>query len=246
MCTLSWFPQEGAYSIWFNRDERVTRKQALSPERHERSSVPFVAPTDAEAGGTWIGVNAFGVSVCLANRYGSTIRLPPSDRVSRGLLVLSLLDLPTQHSVATAVERVDLTRYEPFTLGIFEPESSPLMLAWDGASFTRASSCKAGLLLTSSAVDQERVVASRLGVQATALSQEPLSAALLDRLHSSHEPDRSSISICMHRPDAATQSLSRIDVGPETIRFRYTPGPPCTVAAEHPLTLTRVASSPTS
>jgi hypothetical protein len=205
-----------------------------------------VAPTDAEAGGTWIGVNAFGVALCLANRYGSTITPPPSDRVSRGLLVLSLLDLPTQRAVLTAVERVDLTRYEPFTLGIFESESPPLMVAWNGASIARTTSLEAGLLLTSSAVDQERVVASRLGVQARALSEEPLSAALLERLHTSHEPNRSSISICMHRPDAATQSLSRIDVGPETIRFRYTPGAPCTAVAERPLTLGRVAPSPTS
>ena len=246
MCTLSWLPQQAGYSVWFNRDERVTRKPALSPRRHERSGVPFVAPTDGEAGGTWIGVNAFGITVCLANRYGSTRTPAPSTRVSRGLLVLSLLDLPTQPAVATAVERVALEHYEPFTLGIFEPESPPLMLAWGGESLTRASAPKAGLLLTSSAVDQDRVVASRVAAEARALANEPLSARLLERLHASHEPERSSISICMHRPDAATQSLSRIDVGPDVIRFRYTPGPPCTAPAEHPVTLGRVAPSPTS
>jgi len=245
VCTLSWLPQLEGYSVWFNRDERVTRKPAVSPRRHERSGVPWLAPTDSEAGGTWIGVNAFGITVCLANRYGSTITPPPSNRVSRGLLVLSLLDLPTQPTIATAVECAAMERYEPFTLGVFETASPPLMLAWDGESLTHTSSPNEGLLLTSSAVDQERVVASRLAVQAGALSEEPMTAALLERLHSSHEPERSSVSIYMHRPDAATQSLSRIDVGPETISFRYTPGPPCTTPAEHPLTLVRVASSPT-
>ncbi len=167
VCTLSWLLREDGYSVWFNRDERVTRKPAFSPRRHERSGVSFVAPTDAEAGGTWIGVNAFGVTVCLANRYGSTIRPSPSDRVSRGLLVLSVLNLPTQQAARSAVECVDLTRYEPFTLGIFETESPPLMLAWDGETLAHATSPKAGLLLTSSAVDQERVVASRVGRSGT-------------------------------------------------------------------------------
>jgi hypothetical protein len=50
----------------------------------------------------------------------------------------------------------------------------------------------------------------------------------------------------MHRHDAQTQSLSRIDVGSDTVRFRYTPGAPCIARAEPPLTLGRVAPSTTS
>ena len=244
MCTLSWLPEGEAYSVWFNRDERITRKPATLPVRHDHSGVPYLAPTDGEAGGTWIGVNVFGVTICLANRYQVPPPTPPSERVSRGLLVRSVLDRSTQAAVASAIENAALERYEPFTLGVFEPDALPLLLAWDGVRLTRRCPVAMGLLLTSSAVDQERVVESRLGVQARALADGPLSALLLERLHSSHEPERSSVSICMHRHDAQTQSLSRIDVGNDFVRFRYTPGAPCTVPAEPPLTLARVAPSP--
>ncbi|NNG16071.1 MAG: hypothetical protein HKM89_06280 [Gemmatimonadales bacterium] len=248
VCTLSWLPEGEAYSIWFNRDERITRKPATSPFRHERAGISYLAPTDGEAGGTWIGVNAFGVTVCLANRYRVPRPPPPRHRVSRGLLVESVLGLPAQSAVAAAVEQAALEQYEPFTLGVFEPYALPLLLAWDGERLTpdRPVDPGGGLLLTSSAVDQAHVVESRRGVQAQLLAEEPLSATLLERLHASHEPERSGVSICMHRHDAQTQSLSRIDVGNDIIRFRYTPGSPCTVRAEPSLTLARVASSPTS
>ena len=246
MCTLSWLPEGEAYSVWFNRDERITRMPAASPIRHERLGVPYLAPTDSEAGGTWIGVNTFGVTVCLANRYRIPAPPPPRHRVSRGLLVQSVLDLPTQSAVASAIEQAALEHYEPFTLGVFEPGSRPLLVAWDGERLTHDRPVDVGLLLTSSAVDQARVVESRRGIQAKALAAGPLSAALLERLHASHEPTRSGVSICMHRHDAQTQCLSRIDVGSDTIRFRYTPGAPCTVRAEPPQTLGRVAPSTTS
>ncbi len=246
MCTLSWLPASGAYSIWFNRDERLTRAAALSPNRHERSGVSFLAPTDGEAGGTWIGVNMFGITVCLANRYGSSYSPPAEARVSRGLLVRSVLHLATKTAVAQAVGRAALFQYQPFTMGIFAPASAPLLLAWEGERLERSKPFAPGLVLTSSALNQERVIASRQAVHARALAEEPVSADLLDRLHASHDPERSGLSICMHRSDAATQSLSRIDVGLETIRFRYTPGPPCTVPAEEPLTLPRAAHSPTA
>jgi hypothetical protein len=245
MCTLSWLPEGESYSVWFNRDERVTRKPAASPFKHVRSGIPYMAPTDGEAGGTWIGVNVGGLTVCLANRYCVPPPPLPRARVSRGLLVQSVLGLPTLSAVAAAVEQATLAQYEPFTLGVFEPAALPLLLAWDGERLTQDRPPGAGLILTSSAVDQAHVVESRRRVQAEALLTEPMSAALLERLHASHEPERSGVSICMHRHDARTQSLSRIDVGDDIIRFRYTPGSPCTTSAEPSLTLARVAPSPT-
>jgi hypothetical protein len=161
-------------------------------------------------------------------------------------LVQSVLDRPTQSAVASAIEKAALEHYEPFTLGVFEPDTQPLLLVWDGEKLAHDRPVDIGLLLTSSAVDEERVVESRLAVQARALLAGSLNSALLDGLHASHEPTRSSISICMHRHDAQTQSLSRIDVDSDTIRFRYTPGAPCTARAEPPLTLGRVAKSTTS
>src|SRR5262245_8061057 len=67
--TVSWTPTREGYALRFNRDERRTRGPGLPPGMMEGDGVRFLAPTDADAGGTWIGVNQFGLTVGLLNRY---------------------------------------------------------------------------------------------------------------------------------------------------------------------------------
>jgi uncharacterized protein with NRDE domain len=70
-----------------NRDEQYARK-ALGP--HLIRDAPRVyAGKDAQAGGTWLGVNELGLVVGILNRHSSQ----PQDasRRSRGLLCLDLL-----------------------------------------------------------------------------------------------------------------------------------------------------------
>ena len=54
--------------------------------------------------------------------------------------------------------------------------------------------------------------------------------------HSSHLPEKGKLSVCMHRQDAHTQSLSHIIVG-DTIVFRYQDGAPCKSAKWQTTTL---------
>ena len=67
MCTVSWVHQPGGYHLLSNRDEKRTRGTASAPALVERGGVRFIAPIDADFGGTWIAANEFGISLCLLN-----------------------------------------------------------------------------------------------------------------------------------------------------------------------------------
>src|SRR5271166_4952326 len=104
MCTLSWIRDEDGYQLFFNRDEKLSRKSAMPPRQATRDGVRFLAPVDGDFGGSWIATNEIGVSVCLlngTNLTGSSGGRPRKAR-SRGLL---LLDLISSSSVAAVCER---------------------------------------------------------------------------------------------------------------------------------------------
>lgn len=82
-----------------NRDEDLDRP-AAAPTARVIDDVRILAPTDLRAGGTWIGVNAFGVFVGLTNRFGLW---PDASRASRGQLVISAL---TARSAAAAFAKL--------------------------------------------------------------------------------------------------------------------------------------------
>ncbi len=240
MCTVSWRPEPDGYVLCFNRDERRTRLPASPPAPGRRAGVPFLAPTDGEAGGTWIGVNALGLTVCLANRYDAPAPRPTPDRISRGLLVAALLDAGSVAEVETRVAAERLDRYDPFTLVACEPDRPARLLGWDGRRLDPGLHGAPGLILTSSALDQPTAEATRRAIFAAA---DHLDAERLDAIHRSHEPAMGPLSVCMHRPEASSVSLSRITVRPQSVRFEYSPGPPCTTSHGPPIHLTRMHSS---
>jgi transport and Golgi organization protein 2 len=69
-----------------NREERFDR--ASLPPRHHPGPPQFVAGTDQQAGGTWLGVNEHGLLVAVTNRPQPG---PPAASRSRGLLCRDLL-----------------------------------------------------------------------------------------------------------------------------------------------------------
>src|SRR5580700_6303093 len=72
-----------------NRDERLDR--LATPPRLWPGAMPFVAPRDEVAHGTWLGINAAGLFVGITNRFGV-----PADptKASRGGIVLDALSAP--------------------------------------------------------------------------------------------------------------------------------------------------------
>src|SRR5882724_8716006 len=103
MCTVSWIHQDDGYDLLCNRDELHTRKPALPPRVHERSDVRFIAPIDGDLGGSWIGVNEFGLSLCLLNRYQDGEQSATESKKSRGLLLAGLMDSASGAEVHNSV-----------------------------------------------------------------------------------------------------------------------------------------------
>lgn len=104
MCALILFHDPGAeYPLLLagNRDEWKDRP-ALPPEL-VAGPVPYVAPRDLKAGGSWIGVNRFGVAAGITNRRERQ-ELPDLPLPSRGALVRAVLEA---RSAAAARERVE-------------------------------------------------------------------------------------------------------------------------------------------
>ena len=89
---------EAGYTLLFNRDELRTRGPEIAPsETRTDSGVRYVAPTDSDAGGTWIAANEHGVSVALLN--GVESRGSERGGTSRGARAL-----PRRHAYGRAYD----------------------------------------------------------------------------------------------------------------------------------------------
>ena len=211
MCTVSWRQQPGGYLLLCNRDEKRARQPAEAPRVWRRSGLRFLAPRDGEAGGTWIGVNEYALSLCLLNGPGGGgVR-------SRGWLVWDLLDARTPEDVAARMDASDLA---PFVLLALAPDQKPLVIEWDGAG---RRTVDATVPLVSSSVEPEAVAAARRA--------EFAAGADLASFHRSHAPEPGPYSVCMHRTDACTVSFSRVRVRRGVAELLYRPGALCEPAA---------------
>jgi hypothetical protein len=99
--------------IGANRDEMIDRP-AEPPARHWPDRPEVVAGRDLEAGGSWLGLNDWGVAAAVLNRHGS---LGPARGLrSRGELVLEALDHPDAVAAAEALSHVEPRAYRSFNL----------------------------------------------------------------------------------------------------------------------------------
>lgn len=224
MCTASWAPRPDGYTLCFNRDERRTRAPALPPTVREAGTIRFLAPLDGDFGGTWIAVNQFGVSLGLLNRYQAQAAPEPADPRSRGLVILDLIGAPDLSTLARELPRLPLAQHRPFTLVGAAPGQPALLAAWDGSDLTTTRHAAAGLILTSSSVTEPEVARARTGLFA-ALPR--VDGDALEAIHRSHLPARDRRSVCMHRPEAETQSYSRVEVTRSEIALRHEAQAPC-------------------
>jgi hypothetical protein len=233
VCTLSWLPRPAGYTLFFNRDERLTREPGLPPAVHLAGATRYLAPIDGDFGGTWIGVNEHGVTTCLLNRYDDTPYDPGPSRVSRGLLLAELLEHPSPAAVAERLDTIDLSPYQPFTIGVAAREAPLTLFDWNGQAIARSGAQAAGPVRTSSGRDQAEAERMRALTWESMRAGEPdITEAMLIRLHRSHAPQQGPFSVCMHREEAATRSLTIVTVDHSTARMDYFAGAPC-VTTEH-------------
>ncbi|MDA1090338.1 MAG: NRDE family protein [Proteobacteria bacterium] len=98
-----------------NRDE-MTGRAWLPPARHWPDRAEVIAGQDELAGGTWLGLNDWGVIAAILNRPGSLG--PDAERRSRGELPLEALDHAEAAVAAKAMAAVDPDSYRSFNLVI--------------------------------------------------------------------------------------------------------------------------------
>lgn len=241
MCTLSWIPGLDGHVLMVNRDERRTRPRALPPSVLVVDGVSVLAPTDPEGGGTWVAVNSAGVTLALANRYHDTIPAERWHRVSRGRLVTSLASASGLEEIEARLAEERLQRFDGFTLVALEPGAPARLFAWDGRALSAEVRSAPGLLVASSAADEVAAVAARRAVFAEVPAVEGWTRRALCRAHSSHAPAQGPLSICMHRDEASTVSLTHVEVDPERVTMTYHAGQPCTCPTTTTASLARTA-----
>jgi Transport and Golgi organisation 2 len=274
VCTVSWFHTREGYELLCNRDERHTRRRAQAPALQRRQGVQFIAPIDGERGGSWIGVNQFGLTFCLLNRYdpqavcagqesqslgrvkrrslpsrSGSAGIPRSTRESyksRGLLLMELLVARSPDQVQDCLRLSNLESFQPFTLVILEPACPSRLLHWNGQRCRLERNGDYAVPLTSSSFDPGGANFHRKVLfSRLAVERGRVDAELLRVFHASHAPAPGAYSPCMHRQEASTVSFSRIKVCGPRIEFFYCPGPPCSPEVSEPV-MTRLTVAPTA
>ena len=99
--------------IGANRDEMIDRP-AKAPARHWPDRAEVVGGLDLLAGGSWLGLNDWGVVAAVLNRTGSLG--PAAGLRSRGELVLEALDHADAVDAAAALSYLDPGSYRSFNL----------------------------------------------------------------------------------------------------------------------------------
>ena len=228
MCTVTWeILEPSGYRLLFNRDEMLSRPAAEPPKIFRAADTQVIMPTDPQAGGTWISTNAQGVSVCLINNFGADMRLHRADAPSRGQLVREIAASPSRQQALERFLQLDPKSYNPFDLFVFDAQGRPIRWRWNGVDLYPEE--------TRENFDIDRVIRNRRDLYH---QWRDAGRDLVD-YHRSHLPRAGSYSVCMHRDNAGTQSLSEIRVNEKGVVFTYWPGPPCSVTALPKLALER-------
>ncbi|GJM23489.1 MAG: hypothetical protein DHS20C15_34040 [Planctomycetota bacterium] len=213
-----------------------------TPPSVDAAPLPRVlAPTDADAGGTWIAVDESGRCLCVLNGDRPPARVAPDDAPSRGQLVLELMRAPDAESVFAELQARAASgalREKAFKLLVARrgDSSRPAdveRIEWDGAQLVRSRHSGDGVFV-SSRIEPDAVAAARGALFAT-LSSAPhadaqaLAAAQL-RWHASHRheaPRGDGFSVCMHRDEARSVSLTQVRARPDAVSMHYLAGQPC-------------------
>jgi hypothetical protein len=243
VCTLTWLHHGQGYELFFNRDEKRTRAPARPPQVRERAGRRWIAPSDPDGGGTWIGANEFGLCVALLNGY---LPRDAEERawVTRGELVDGLLDARTQEEVRVRLSKRHLERYRSFSIVAVAPTGPALVASWDLNALVVDARHAGHPPICSSSLDPTGATVARRELFARLAAQRgTIDAELLERFHRSHEPERGPWSPCMHRDNAQTQSLTHVRVTEARVALHYTHGAPCEGATQVAFELPRVVVS---
>lgn len=237
MCTLTLRRSGRGYLLTMNRDERLERAPEEPPGLHEQGRVRWAGPLDGAGRGSWIGLNEFGVTAALLNRYpdleGDTEPEPPSSentasRPSRGRIIPLLLGQGRGRQVLNWLGGpFDPSPYDRFTLLVAWPGGARLFL-WKGAgTLVAREAAKPWEWLSSSSWRQPEVLEWRRRLFDEWLATGEAFRGPLPTYHLHQTSGYEAWSPLMRRDYAATRSITQVEVLPDTTRgiLRYWPQP---------------------
>jgi uncharacterized protein with NRDE domain len=131
MCTLivaSGVWPEVPLLIATNRDERLSRPSE-PPFWQRGEEYSFFAPRDAQAGGTWLGLNENGLFAGLTNRFNE-----PSDPAhrSRGEIVSAMLDTNSHDAAIARLKTIQPADYNGFHLVVADHRQASVAIVSKG------------------------------------------------------------------------------------------------------------------
>ena len=206
MCTLTWRDQDGL-EVFFNRDELKTRSRAEPPRVHQTlEGTRYLAPTDPDAGGTWMLVNEHGLVICILNRWHE--ETGEKFHKSRGIVVTKLADCKSLASI-NEVLSIECPGAKPFDLIAFY-KGELAGFTWTGDTLEPF---QPEMPLTSSSFRFKEVKAAR--VKAFQHSAD------LESYQNPQTLPSSAFTVRMNRPDAQTWSRSQLRITENEVKWDY-------------------------
>lgn len=208
MCTLSVLARSRGYHLWFNRDELKSRAPEAPPEVHlSGKGTRHAFPRDGKSGGTWLMLNAHGLTALVLNDYEADSASLPGP--SRGMLPLACADARTSDEAVEAVEdllgKIGPAAFPPFRFLAVEAAGVSLGIHWNGKQRVQLRNPD---FLTSSSRSPSLIQAGR-AARHSAIQKTP---DALRAFHWSHDPSDGAGSVRMQRDDASTRSILEVTV----------------------------------
>ena len=206
-----------------NRDEALDRP-AEPPTVRPVGDTRMLAPRDAVAGGTWIGLNAHGVLVAITNRFG--VPVDPA-RPSRGALVTAALEAPSAATAFARLSTIDAAAQNGFHL-VMADRAGAYLVRGDGARLDAAPLDPGVHVITERSFDaaptgREALIRAQLP---TAGGAAPEDAVWLAILRSRAEPTTEGVLVDWPERNYGTRSSTLVRLGAQRTQLRHADGRP--------------------
>lgn len=234
MCTVSIYQQDALCIVTMNRDERRDRLEAGLHETAACGLIPACTyPLDSLSGGSWVGINRAGFTLCLLNRYDppphsdtSDTNLPRQWR-SRGDIIPQALKTPDSSACNDFLRNMTVEDFPGFDLLLIE-QGKTRLYRWNRRHYAVTDiESSPWYMLTSSSVasnhcskrrHQQFLDFTRL-VDTHSLAPE----LILEELHYHQFADDKSASIFMEREQTHTKSITQIVMSSNAMSLNYLP-----------------------
>jgi len=216
MCTVSIMRRDKRLVVTMNRDEARFRGPEHPPVVHEGNGVEWAGPIDTDSGGTWMGVNTYGVTGSLMNVYEADM-VPsaerPAGKFSRGEIIPACLSEGSfEAAEAWADSKLTPERYQPFMLLLTAPHRAVRFRYVGEGSVEKMVVEGPESFLTSTSLDRAAVQRWRDDAfQDWKDRGRPFDGAI-PTFHTSRKAGEEALSVLMDREWSATRSITQVEM----------------------------------